>query len=399
MVLLAACTSPDTGSRRVIVNAIAGDRVAAGVTVVSHAVNGTLIDQVVADDSGRALLVVDDDVLVSVVFPAVIEPSTTVHVVTTLAPDAELTIYGPPDHSRPEPIVGVLNVNGPALPGATVFDIDLGCTRVSVASLPATIDVGACSLGTDDKLDVLVRGGVTGDVSFWLEGYAAGRLALTNGAATFDIAEWKTAPTDAPLTIDAAGASLALSVYADGLLFDTQDLTDHASLWDGLIADTTRVTASIAGDQGSRVTVRDFNGVPQALTFTETDFLPPIAPSLTLSSLNPLSLRWEPTPLGDAVNVQASWNADGVGTRNATVWDAVLPPESTTVTFPVLVDALAIATSRAEVQRDYVSLRYLDDEAYDGFAPLAAAGLRVGDTDTPVPRENAFRLSQAFGLR
>src|SRR5574338_15568 len=118
LVLLAGCTSPGTGSRRVVVNAIAGDRDAAGVTVVSHAADGTVIDQVVADDSGRAPLVVDDDALVSVVFPTGTEPSITFHVITTSAPDTELTVYGPAGSSETAPVVGMLTVNGPALPDA-----------------------------------------------------------------------------------------------------------------------------------------------------------------------------------------------------------------------------------------------------------------------------------------
>lgn len=384
-----------------IVNALAGDRVAPGVTVVSHAADGTVIDQVAADDSGRASLRVDDDALVSVVFPAVIEPSTTVHVVTTLAPDAELTVYGPADSSEAAPVVGVLNVNGPALPDAEWFDIDFGCTHANVASLPATIDVRSCSLGSDDQVDVLVRAAhsIGGDLSFALDGYAAGRVSLVNGAVSFDIGAWETATTNAPVTVDAAGASVELRLYSDGLPFGTQDLTDHADLWKGLVVDATQVAARIHGDQGERLTIRDFDGVPDAVTFAEADFLTEVAPTITLASLNPLSLRWDETRLGDAVDLHATWKADGVNERGGTVWDAILPPEATTITFPAFVDELAIATSRGTIESDHVLLQYVDSPAYDGFAALAADGVRVLDEYVHVPETNTLRMSRVWGPR
>ena len=159
--MVAACRSSDGhgGSRTVTVNAFGGDVPEPGVTVIGHSPEGQVIDQTNADAVGRASIGVDDDSLISVIFPGTLTSATSViSIVTVPAPDAEVTVYGPATSGPPPLIVGVLQVDGPNLTGAQYFTIQIGCATVRVAKLPATIDVGACSLGSDSKLDALVTG-------------------------------------------------------------------------------------------------------------------------------------------------------------------------------------------------------------------------------------------------
>src|SRR5688572_932614 len=140
VLVTAACRdSSENGTRSIDVVAHAGKQAEAGATLISHTVDGVVIDQVTADAVGHATLGVDDGSLVSVVFPGTITDITPlVSVVTTLAPPegVELSVYGPERGGPPALVVGVLELDGPNLAGATYFEVDVGCATVRITKLP-----------------------------------------------------------------------------------------------------------------------------------------------------------------------------------------------------------------------------------------------------------------------
>src|SRR6478672_8181426 len=93
----AACGSRGPSSH-VIIDAFAGTTAEPGALVVAHDPAGNLVDVQVADATGRAQVGIDDDSLVSVLFPAGITPTTPhISVITTVPPTdgSELFVYGP----------------------------------------------------------------------------------------------------------------------------------------------------------------------------------------------------------------------------------------------------------------------------------------------------------------
>ncbi|HEY5924244.1 MAG TPA: hypothetical protein VIV11_21350 [Kofleriaceae bacterium] len=409
--LCAACRSSGGGggSRQVVVTAFGGDRPEPGVTVIGHSPNGEVIDQTTADAVGHASVGVDGDSLISVIFPGNLSELTPViSIVTFAAPEAEIAIYGPPRSGPPPLVVGVLQVDGPNLTGADYFDIRIGCATVRATQLPASLDVGACSMGSDTKLDVLVGGyhDLGGDPPApVLDGYAAGRVMMTNGLATLDIAAWQTTGANVPVTLDGvAPASMQMELLSDGLSFDAQPVTDHGTLWTGLVIDATRITAALPGIDAARVTTRELTGAPTAIAFSADNFLAPISVSAELTTLSPASLRWDPTPMGDAVNLHATWENGGSLVPRRVVWEVVLPPDVETAILPALEGELGTMIAPITITPIDVLVRYVDSEHHDGFATLQAAGIhaedtRAANTIAPRPADGEIRISHAIGLR
>jgi len=412
-VLVACRSSGDGGSRTITVNAFTGDQPEAGATVIGHAPDGSIIDQTTADAVGRASIGVDDDSLVSVIFPGNIGALTPVISVVTVAADTDtISIYGPAYGGSPPLIVGALQVDGPNLTAADYFEIHIGCATARVTQLPATIDVGACSMGSDTKLDVLVAGyhDLGGDPPApQLDGYAAARVEMVNGLATFDAPAWQTTGPIVPVTLDAVMPLVMVEPLSDGLSFGAQQATDNATLWTGLVVDATRITASFAGINAARVTTREVTGVPTAIAFGGSDFLPPVGVTAALT-LSPTMLTWAPNSIGDAVNMHATWEVDsGVAAAVPTgphrvIWDAVLPPDASDVTLPVLVGDLGVAINPVDIVPVDIVVRYIDADGADGFAALLAAGIHAEDTlqastIAPRPTDGEIRVSHAIGLR
>jgi len=399
--LLVACADRSP-PRDVVITALAGDHPAPGLTVVAHTYDGTPLARAITDADGNAPLVVNGDALISIVFPAVIDPNTSISVITTPAPVDELTVHVPPGPA-PSPVIGTLTVDAPALASAEAFTIDLGCGSQTVTSLPATIDVAQCSLGTDTQLDVLVRGWHSvGDLGSELDGYAARRLPFTTGATSFSVPAWETATTNVPISVQGVVPSVVLTLVVDGIRFGTQDVTDHAELWNGLTVDASEVTAAIVSEQGWRTTTHTATGLPQAVTYTASDFLPVVTTNTTRGRLDPLAFDWQPASVGDALVLDAQWQNNAVGVRNPIMWNAVLPPDSATVTFPILDGALAVATSRPDPWNGNVILRYYDSDRYDGFDAVISDGLHVEDAASglPVlvaPTSTPVRTADAYG--
>ncbi|HEY5946685.1 MAG TPA: hypothetical protein VIV40_14380 [Kofleriaceae bacterium] len=414
LVLLAGCrSSGGGGSRSVIVNAFGGDRVEPGATVIGHSPDGEVIDQTNADAVGRASIGVDDDSLISVVFPGNLgELTPVISVISIPAQGDELSIYGPPRSGTPPLIVGVLQVDGPNLTAATYFDIQIGCATVRVPKLPAALDVGACSMGSDTKLDVLVAGyhDLGGDPPApQLDGYAAARVTMTNGIATLSIPSWQTTGTTVPVTLDGVTPLVEVELISDGLSFGAQQATDHATLWSGLTVDATRITASLPGVNAARVTTREVTGAPTTIAFAASDFLPPIDVTTALATQTPTTFTWDAAAIGDAVNLHATWSVGSgvlpvVPGPHRVIWDAVLPPDASGVTLPAFGDDLAPAITPQAIVPIDVLVRYVDSDLHEGFAALLAAGVHAEETlqastVAPRPSDGELRVSHAIGLR
>lgn len=408
------CRSSDEhGSRTVTLTAYAGDTAEPGATVISSAPDGSIVDQTVADAVGRAAIGADDDSLVSVIFPGTITEITPAISVVSVAVGAdEMAVHGP-GHGPPPLIVGGLQVDGPNLNAAAYFDIQIGCANVRVTKLPAAIDVGACSMGTDTRLDVLVAGYHDAGTppAPVLDGYAAGRVAMVDGLATFTATQWLTTTTSVPVTLDGVMPSIELALLSDGLSFGAQPVTDHGTVWTGLAVDASRITATLPGTASARVTTREVAGVPASISFAATDFLAPVALSTAIAHLAPTLVTWEPASIGDAVDLHATWEIDP-GVRGApavptgphrVVWDAVLPPDAASATLPLLDGELATAIEPQRIDPANVMLRYVESPAHDGFAALLAAGVQAETTDAPstiVPRPASgdLRVSETLGV-
>jgi hypothetical protein len=379
----------------VTVNAFAGDVAATGVNVVSHSPDGQLIDRATADAIGQATIGVDDDSLISTLFAG-----EAISIVTVPAPDAEVSIYGPSSRGTPPLVVGVLQLDGPPLAGAEYFIVQLGCATVRVAQLPATIDVGACSMGSDTKLDVIIAGyhDVGGDPPApQLDGYAAARMQMIQGVAALTVA-WQSTGITVPLVLDGVAPYVDLELFSDGLSFGSQPVIDHATLWTGLVVDASRITASLAGVNAARVTTREQPGAPTTIAFASDDFLPSIAVSAAIAT--PATITWDAAAIGDAVNLHATWQTDA----HRVIWDAVLPPDASNATLPSLDSELDTAITPVNIVPIDVLVRYVDSDLHDGFAALLAAGIhaeetRQASTIAPRPTSGQLRVSHAIGLR
>ena len=375
ILLVAACTRGSTqGSRTVTVIALAGEREEAGALIVSHAADGHVIDQVSTDAVGNAEVGVDDGALISVMFTDASRTS----VLTTAAIGDELIVHGPA-RERPPLVAGVLQVAGPAAPMATSYDVQLGCAAVARTTLPAIVDVAACSMGMDTQLDVLVRA-LDADT---LLGYSAGRIPMIDGVARLDIASWETALTPIEVTQDGVNAYVDLDELADGLPFRTPTTGAAGGAWTGLVAEQSRITATLDPINPRRVTVREVGGVPTSIALAAGDFLPELALSTTIVAVEPLTIAWDAGGFpADVVRVHARWEPAGSTTRD---WIAVLPPDATTVTVP----AAALGTSEPPIE---VTLSYAESSVADAFAAL-------GIYWTDAPRSGELKTTAIRGVR
>jgi hypothetical protein len=405
-------SSSSNGSRTVTVSAFAGDTAEPGVTVVSSAPDGTIVDETVADAVGRAAIGADDDSLVSVIFPGTITEITPAISVVSVAVAADAMSVDGPGHGPAPLLVGGLQVDGANLNTAAYFDVQIGCATVRVTKLPAAIDVGACSMGTDTSLDVLVAGYHDAGTppAPVLDGYAAGRVAMVNGLATYTATQWLTTTTSVPVTLDGVMPSLQLELLSDGLSFGGQPVTDHGTAWTGLVVDASRITATLPGTASARVTTRNVAGVPASISFTANDFLAPVALSTAIAHLAPTLVTWAPAAVGDAVNLHATWEIDPalrgapavpIGPHRV-IWDAVLPPDAAGATLPLLDGDLGTAVEPQSIDPANLVLRYVESPTHDGFAALLAAGVHAENTDGPstiVPRPASgdLRVSETLG--
>jgi hypothetical protein len=391
---LAACRESGP-AHHVIVNTFAGDRAEPGVTVVSHSPDGDVVDMTVADPTGRAAIGIDDDSLVSAIYPAeIVKVTPVISVITTVAPTdgSELAFHGPRSDKTPPLIVGVLQLDGRNLNSADYFNVTLGCVTVRVDNLPAIIDVSSCNMGSDQNLDVLVRGYHDVNGVPQLDGYGAGRATMVNGAAMLNVQSWSTTGTAVAVTQTGVQAALSWTMRVDGLDFLSEPMGATPFAYTGLMVDTTFVDALVPAPHGGRVTTRPFMGTPTAIALSDADFLPTLEPVPVAPTIEPATIQWEPTTIGaDALHVHVAWAA-GVKVQgivppgpHLVVWDAVLPTDATSVTLPKLDGDLKMAVAPPNIAPADVMLRAIDSSAVDGFAAVVAAGIRVEETTHPSP--------------
>jgi hypothetical protein len=413
---VAACR--DSGpAHHVIVNTLAGERVEPNVTVVAHSPTGDVVDITAADATGRAQIGIEDDSLVSVVFPGTISNITPVISVITTEPPrdgSELTIHGPRGARTPPLIAGVLQLDGPNLNAADYFNVTLGCVTVRVdGRLPATIDVSSCNLGSDQNLDILVRGYHDAGTPAvpQLDGYAAGRATMTNGVATFTVPQWLTSGMPVAVTQMQSGTQAALTwtMHVDGLDFVSEPMSTTSFAFTGLVVDTTTVDALVPAPHGARITTRTFEQTPAAITLADSDFLPALDPVPAAPTVVPTTIEWTAaTVAADALHVHATWTVGVKVTSvvppgpHTVVWDAILPTDATSVTLPMLDGDLQTAIAPTGIAPSDVVLRAVDSSSVDGFAALVAAGIRAEETTQAsaileAPIGGQVRVAESFG--
>ena len=375
IIALAACGSSSSGPT-VTITAMAGEQPAGGATVVSHTVADKAIDSTTADAVGVAQIGVADGALVTVLFPGIISELTpNIEVVTAPLADG-MTIVGPSEDSAPGNVVGGLQIS-PKNIQADSFVIQLGCATFTVVSMPAVIDVGARCMGSDQNVDVLV----TAMKGTNAVGYVAGRVPMTDGMAMFAPSSWETTYTMVPVTISRTDAVATWSLVSDGLAFTTP----LGQVPTGLTIDRVIVTADIGGLID---TTRWFPTVPASISFEDSDFLAPLPASLTAG------YSWTAAGLGDAVDLRASWDTSPGGSAyevpagaHHVQWDAILPPDATTVA-PPPIDLVPPANAD-------IALRYVDGSVTDGFP----ANEIHADTIVPPVTDGEIRVTEATGLR
>lgn len=380
LVALAACGGGNSGPSQVVnITAMAGDQPEGGAIVVSHTLEGAQLDETNADAVGRAQIGYEPGALVSVVFPGVITDVTPDITVVTAPLTDGMTVVGPEHDDTPAIIVGGLQMK-PKNIAADHFDIQIGCTTVGVATMPAVVDVGARCMGSDQTLDVLItasQGGTT-------VGYAAGRVQMINGMAEFDPPRWETTYDSVPATVMHDGAIVTWSLVTDGLPFTAP----FGQIPTGLMYDQIIVDADVSQGMGSQHTTFWYSMPPDSFSVTDADFLPPIDVSLAPS------YTWTPSNLGDAVDLRVEWDTEGSGVapsippgpRHVT-WHAVLPPDASTVGVP----PVGLDNPTTPV----FALRYVDSSVTDGFPAMEIHA----DTIVPPVVDGQIKITQAIGLR
>ncbi|HEX7700124.1 MAG TPA: hypothetical protein VF403_05370, partial [Kofleriaceae bacterium] len=178
-----------------------------------------------------------------------------------------------------------------------------------------------------------------------------------------------------PIVQNDVSAMITLDEVADGFGFPAIDGTE---VWTGLVSDQTRVLAVAANITTTQFTA----GLPASIAFAASDFLPAATTHLTRAQS---TFSWTAFGVGDLTNLHASWLTF--------TWDAVLPPDATTIGFPdpnIGLPADAVMTT----------LRAVDGPDTQGFDDVQTAGLRIqgptGATIVPPPTAGEVRETSAI---
>lgn len=321
LLLLAACRSDGGSGDLVHVHVQNGEQSAPGVRVYAHsATTGEILGEDDTDAVGDAYVGIETDTLITADFGE--------RLLTAPAPlaDETLELRGP---ALPPPalVVGTVTVDAAPLPGATYYEVDVGCVTLKVTSLPDSFDVTACSQGQDRNLDVLVRGCHDVGGTKVLDGYFAARVPLTNGVASLTGA-WLT--TGTPMSTITPGADVQYEFFVGGNPYEGAPIVDNTMfVYEGLEpVESTYVRAEIPGHlyelHGSGVYVPTIGfAVPAPESITHDD----------------LAFAWEGTATG------ASYVALSLDTDEVT-WDVVMTPRDA-----VVLPALArVSTGTATVR-------------------------------------------------
>jgi hypothetical protein len=325
LLVAAGCRSDGSStSGSVQVMTYAGDRLAPGIQVIASSPTGEVLDEAQTGALGDETLVVEADSLVTAVFAG--------YALTTTVPAAgALALHGPDTTQVSTLVVGTVSVDAPALADATHFDIDVGCSTIMTTSLPTTIDITACSQGSDTNVDVLVTA-FGSDVL----GVAAGHVPLIDNHATFAASAWAPPPSP-PLTVDGVGATIAAYYFVDGNAY-------AAPMPEGV------ERSLLVADTGAQRYERYVPGLPSPTTITADDFL-------------------------------AAGDGDVMVFRVGT-WIAIVPPQAAMPAPPQDIEP----PSGASVQLS------LDSSDVDGFDAAQAAGFHA-TTIVTLPTDGTVRAT------
>ncbi|HET9992483.1 MAG TPA: hypothetical protein VFQ65_28315 [Kofleriaceae bacterium] len=390
-IVLLGCSSGTSGPTTNVLLLAGEIPVEPGATVISHTLEGDVLDQQVTDGAGRAQLQYQTGALVTAVF----HRSAGYRVITTPAlATGDLAIHGPPPDQAP---ILSNNLVITAVPiDADAITVDMGCTTAQVTSFPKTLDVPAQCLGSDPNLDVLVRATI-GDA---VVGYFAARVPSDqDGVGMLDIPAWSTDLTTIPVTQNDLGATLELDEVADVFVFTTPRATDHANAWTGLVADSSHVRAQVGIPIAAQTTTRFGAGVPASIVFGVEDFLPAATTTVALRDRATLSFGWTALAAGDLTNLHATW-----APADAQIdWDVVLAPDADHIVFPALDPDLAstLAPPVGDITLT-TDLRAIDGPDTTDFASVQAAGLwlltTAGATIVPPPTTGEIRETNVGGF-
>jgi hypothetical protein len=372
VLVVVGCGSSDTGPTTNVLLLAGEIPVEPGATVISHTLEGDVLDQQVTDGAGRAQLHYQTGALVTAVY----QRSAGYRVITTPAlATGELAIHGPPPDQAPILSNSLVLTAVPI--DADEITVDMGCTTVTVTSFPKTLDVPARCLGTDPDLDVLVRATIGNDVV----GYFAARVPPDqSGIGMLDIPAWTTAFTTIPVTANDLGATVELDEVSDGFVFATPGATDLVNAWTGLVADASHVRAEVGPPIAAQTTTQFTTGLPASIAFRSDDFLPAATTTVALRDRATLTFGWTALAVGDLTNFHASWTpgADPIA------WDVVLAADADHIAFPHLDPDLAsvLAPPVGDVTLT-TDLRAIDGPDTTDFASVQAAGLWLLTSDAP----------------
>ena len=390
-VILSACGGDASGPTTNVLLLAGEIPVEPGATVISHTLEGDVLDQQLTDGAGQATLQFQTGALVTAVF----HRDAGYRVITTPAlATGQLAIHGPPPDQAPILSNSLVLTAVPI--AADSIAVDMGCTVATVTSFPKTLDVRAQCLGTDSNLDVLVRA-TTGDA---VVGYAAARLPTDqDGVAMLDIPAWTTDYTTIPVTANDLGATIALTEISDGFAFATPSASDVANTWTGLVADASQVRAQVGPATAAQTTTRMTAGLPASIAFTAADFLPAATTTVALRDRTKLAFGWTALAAGDLTSFHATWTpaADPI------TWDVVLAPDADRIAFPQLDPDLS-ATLAPPVDDSALTtdLRAVDGPDTTDFASVQAAGLwlltTTAPTIVPPPSSGEIRETNVGGF-
>ncbi len=369
VVMLVGCRSTDTGPITQVL-ALAGDTaLEPGATVISHRADGTILDQQVTDGSGRGIVAYEPGAYVSVLYTR--DGGTQMITAPALAAGT-LAIHGP-DPARQSILAGTVVLTAVPIT-ADAYAIDLGCITLPVTSLPMYVDINAFCLGNDPSIDMLVEATSAGA----LVGYAATRIRIQDEVGMFDVPAWTAAPLAIPIQND-SGATLELSEISDTFAFPTPAATaDTAFAWDGLVADGSRVRATL----GASVTTQYLAGLPTTISVTSADFLP--APTTALA-FDGHTFAWTAFGIGDVTNLHATWGT--------TTWDVALDPSTATIALPEL-STLGLSAPGSDLA---TTLRAIDGPDTASFADVVAAGIYAASI-VPPPTTGEVREAVVTGF-
>jgi hypothetical protein len=387
---LAACAGHE---RTIDVTAMSGDQPEPGAIVIAHHANGDRFADVHVDANGHAVIRVDDEDLVTLVYPAD-ERGTQLF---TIAPTGDVVVHGrPPPAVTSPPVLGRLDIAPTANVDADLYNVESSCGWTWATTFPQTFDVGAGCLGRDGQVPIIVTAYKQGQPV----AYVAGLAALTNGSGTFAPTSWLPYAPNAPIVTTGVSPHVEWKLSIDGVPVGPGDELSGAGLSPpGLPVDGAEIRAWIAGPGriGQTVT-RSLSSAPSQIALGPDDFLPQVPATVVASGLPsqgdptaPLRFTWASSDIGADVTTLTLYYVSRYG--HDVTWVAVLPPDARgldCLPFEGELDTLAPRDDPG------LTLAYIDSPDLRGYDDVLAAGIATPDLNAmivPPPTAGELRSS------